>query len=250
MKSYVLVSDLQVPYHHTKAVKTLVKFIREWKPTEVLCVGDVCDFPSLSRWHRGLRGEYDLSLTAQRDAAVRVLEDLQVEHLSRSNHDDRLELYLAQQAPALEGLHELRLEKFLQLDELGITFHRTPYEFTPGWWLMHGDEAGLSQVPGSTALGLAKKVGASVVCGHTHRQAVVPCTESVGGVVTNVRYGFEVGCLMDLNKAAYLQPKAGSANWQLGFGVLTVDGRGRCSAVPVFMNPDGSFLFEGRVWKV
>lgn len=249
MKTYVIVSDLQVPFEHKKCVSALSRFIRDWQPTEVLCVGDVCDFPSLSRWHRGLRGEYDLSLSAQRDRAARVLEALRVQHLSRSNHDDRLQLYLEQKAPALECLEELKLEKFLRLDDLGIKFHRTPYQFTPGWWLLHGDEAGLSQVPGMTALGLAKKVGGSVVCGHTHRAALVPNTESVGGLLGRTTFGFEVGCLMDLSKAAYLQPKAGSANWQMAFGVLETDGKDYCAATPVFFRPDGSFLFQGRIWK-
>jgi hypothetical protein len=251
VKRYCLVPDLQIPFAHKRAVSVLSRFIRDWEPDEVLCVGDLCDFPSLSRWHRGLRGEYDTTLSKQRDEAVRTLEILRVNHLSRSNHDDRLEMYLAQKAPALEGLDELRIEKFLRLDKLGVTFHRKPYEFSPNWWLMHGDEAGLNQVPGMTALGLAKKIGGSVVCGHTHRAGLIPHTESVGGVMKRTIYGFEVGCLMDLSKAAYLEPKAGSANWQMAAGVLYVDQRtGQSHPVPLYMDPvDGSFLFEGRRWK-
>jgi hypothetical protein len=249
VKRFVVVPDLQVPFEHQKGVRSLARFIRDWEPDEVLCVGDLCDFPSLSRWHRGLRGEYDVTLSKQRDRAVKLLEMLNIKHLSRSNHDDRLELYLAQKAPALEGLNELRLEKFLRLDDLGIQFHRKPYEFSPNWWLLHGDEAGCSQVPGMTALGLAKKVGGSVVCGHTHRAGLVPNTESVGGIMGRTTYGFEVGCLMDLDKAAYLQPKAGSANWQLAFGVLYVDSKGRCQPIPVYMDEAGSFVFEGRTWR-
>lgn len=249
MKRFVIVPDLQVPFHAPKPVKVLSRFIRDWEPDEVLCVGDLCDFPSLSRWHRGLRGEYDLSLNDQRNQAVRLLEELNVKHLMRSNHDDRLELYLQQKAPALEGLDELRLENFLRLDSLGVTFHRKPYEFSPGWWLLHGDESGCSQVPGMTALGLVKKIGGSVVCGHTHRLGLVPNTESVGGLITSTRYGFEVGCMMDLAKASYLAPKAGSANWQVGFGILTVDNKGRSHPQPIYMGTDGTFIFEGRVWR-
>lgn len=246
----VIVPDLQVPFHHPKAVKALSRFIRDWEPDNVLCVGDVFDFPSLSRWHRGLRGEYDLSLGAQRNEGVRVLESLGVKHLSRSNHDERAELYIQQKAPALEGLDELRLERLLRLDDLGIQFHRKPYEFRPGWFLMHGDEAGLSQIPGATAVALAKKVGGSVACGHTHRMGLIPSTESVGGIQGRTVFGFEAGCLMDLSKAAYLEPKAGSANWQVGFGVLYSDDKGRSTPVPVYMDPrDGSFIFEGRVWR-
>ncbi len=245
----VLISDIQVPFHHKRGIDVLARFIRDWEPDNVLAVGDVCDFPSLSRWHRGLAGEFDTSLGKQRDAAVRILEKLQVKHLSRSNHDERIELYIRQKAPALDGLDELRLERFLRLDDLGIEFHRNPHEFRDGWYLMHGDEGGLSSEPGKTALNLARRVGASVVCGHTHRMGIQPYTESVGGRVARQRFGFEVGCLMDMSKAAYIMERGGSANWQLGFGVLYTDGAGRSLPVPIYMNADGTFLFEGRVWR-
>lgn len=247
----VVVPDTQVPYEHKRGVAALATFIKKRKPDTVLHVGDLCDFPSLSRWHRGQRGEYDVSLGAQRDRAVGVLRDLGVDHLSRSNHDDRAELYVASQAPALEGLDELRLENFLRLNELGVRLHRKPFSFLPGWHLMHGDEGGLSSEPGKTALGLARKVGTSVVCGHTHRLGLQPFTESVGGTVVRVRYGFEVGCLMDMRKANYIMEKGGFANWQLGFGAIYYDRDNRklSTPVPVPMNQDGSFLFEGKYWS-
>jgi hypothetical protein len=248
MRRYVIVSDLQVPFERRPAVTALARFIEAWQPDEVLCVGDLCDFPSLSRWHRGLRGEYDVSLHDQRERAIDLLQLLDVKHLMRSNHDDRLELYLRQKAPALEFLPELKLEAFLRLDEIGVKFHRKPYEFSPGWWLMHGDEGGLSSDPGKTAVGLARRIGANVVCGHTHRIGIQNHTEAVGGEITRTLTGFEVGCLMDLAKADYLG--AGSANWQLGAGVLYVHQNGASQCVPLMMNPrNGGFMFEGKWWR-
>lgn len=248
MKRVVVVSDLQVPYHSKAAVRSLAKFIREWGPDDVYCVGDVLDAPQVSQWTRGQAGEYEGTLGKHRDQAVQILEELQIKHLSRSNHDDRVELYLERKAFGLLGLKELRTEAFLRLDELGITFHRKPWQFAPGWFLAHGDEGGLSQDAGKTALNLAKKFSASVVIGHTHRMGIVHDTDSINGKVIRTKVGFETGCLMDLSQADYIRKQGGAANWQLGFGVLYIDGP-TVAPVPVFMEPNGQFVFEGRRWK-
>lgn len=249
MRRIVVVSDTQIPYHNERALRALVHFIQETQPDEVLHVGDVLDSPQISRWTQGLPGSFTADLGKHRDIATRALEDLGVTHLSRSNHDERIELYVEKQAPGLLGLDELKLEKFLRLDELGIQFHRKPYEFAPGWYLMHGDEGGLHSIAGMTALNLARKVGASVVIGHTHRMGIVHDSDSINGKVLRTKVGFEVGCLMDIGKADYLRRQAAAANWQLGFGVIDVSGSGQVQPIGVTMAQDGSFLFEGRRWK-
>jgi len=246
VKTVVTVSDLQVPYHHPRAVKALAKFINDWQPDVVQCVGDELDAPQVSRWTRGMRGEYLGKLHKDRDVAVRILEQLGVTHLSRSNHgSDRLESYLRQNAPALADEPELRYERYMRLDELGITYHRQMFEFAPGWLLGHGDEGGLSGQAGTTGTKLARAVGKSVCIGHTHRAAIVPHTEAFGGKVTRTVYGMEVGCLMDMGKAGYL--KSGGANWQMGFGIHFIEGK-RVSPHLVYMRPDGSFTWEKKEW--
>lgn len=248
MRRIVVVSDLQVPYHHRKAVQNLAKFIRETAPDDVYCVGDVLDSPQISRWTQGQSGSFTADLGKHRDMAVRILEELQVKHLSRSNHDDRIELYVQKQAPGLLGLKELTTEKFLRLDEIGCKFHRKPWEFSPGWYLAHGDEGGLHSHAGMTALNLAKKFGASVVIGHTHRLGITHDSDSINGKVLRTKVGFETGCLMDLAAADYIRKQGGAANWQLGFGLLYISGT-QVQAVPVAIEPDGSFIAEGRRWR-
>jgi hypothetical protein len=56
----------------------------------------------------------------------------------------------------------------------------------------------------------------------------------------------EVGCLMDFKFAKYV--KGGLFTWHKGFGVLYVDGN---KVIPhlVPVNMDGSFVFDGKVWK-
>jgi len=242
----VVISDLQVPYHSVRAVDSVARFIKAYRPDDVVCVGDEIDAPQISRWNKGMRGEFTRDLGRDRDETCRVLEALRVRHISRSNHTDRLLKYVERYAPGLAGLPELTIEHFLRLDSLGITYHHRAYDVAPGWLMMHGDEGGLSQEPGKTALNLAKKVGKSVLCGHTHRLCAQPFTESVNGKVTATRWGFEVGNLMDLRKASYLM--TGGANWQLGFGILHIDGN-RVTPIPVPIHKDGSFTVDGRTFR-
>jgi hypothetical protein len=120
------------------------------------------------------------------------------------------------------------------------------HEFADGWLIGHGDEGGLSSTAGTTAAKLAKATGKSVVCGHTHRAGLQPFTEAYSGRPARTLHGMEVGCLMDMGKAGYL--KSGGANWQLAFGIHFVDGK-KVSPHIVYMQPDGSFVWEGREWK-
>lgn len=246
-KKIVVVSDLQIPYHDRRAVDALARFIKAYRPDQVVCVGDEIDAPQISRWHKGMAGEFVGTLAKHRDETCRILELLRIEHISRSNHSStRLENYLAKSAPALAELPELKIEAFLRLDDLGIEYHHTPFPVAPGWVMGHGDEGSLIQSPGGTALNIARRFGKSFVGGHTHKMGLKHHHDTLGGRVVRSLWGFEVGCLMDQRKATYL--KAGSANWQLGFGLLTVDGR-NVTPTPVPIHRDGSFIVDGKVFR-
>lgn len=240
-----IVSDLQVPLHSPKHVAALANYIRVTKPKRVISVGDEADFTGISRWAHGTPLQYETNLHEEREETVRVLERLRITDMVRSNHTDRLFNTNKMRVPEYRHLPELTLEKFLRLDDLGITYHKRPTEIAPNWILAHGDEGRTSQIGGATAINLAKRWGKSVVCGHTHRMGLIPSTESVNGKINRILWGMEVGNLMDMRKASYL--RGGSANWQNGFGVLYVDGRNVTPAL-VPMRSDGSFTLEGKVW--
>jgi hypothetical protein len=110
---------------------------------------------------------------------------------------------------------------------------------------MHGDEGSMNSTGGLTALGLAKRTGKSVVCGHTHRQGLVHHTQAYGTATPKTIWGMEVGNLMDYRKAKYI--KGGLFTWQQGFGILYVDGNTVSPAV-IPIQKDGSFIVEGKRW--
>lgn len=239
-----VISDLQVPLQDQGAVDAVATFLAD-KNLSAVCVGDVLDSWQVSRWCKGLAGEYDGKLAEARDQAVKVMRSLRISDLSRSNHDDRIETYVRKYAPALSSLPELTIENFLRLPDINVNFHRTPVEVAPGWVMVHGDEGSLIPTPGGTALNIAKKFGCSVVCGHTHKMGLQHQHFSYNGKTTREVFGFEVGNLMDASQAKYL--KAGHSNWTQGFGVLIVDGL-EVTPVPVIIR-NGSFWFDGKKWS-
>jgi len=227
MKKIVVISDTQHPYHDQKAIDTVCEFIKDWKPDVLLHVGDEVDSPEPSKWNKGLAGEYAGTLQKGLDCAVQGLAQFRDAlgkgkpfHLSRSNHSDRVETYVRKYAPALAPLRSLFLENLMSHESLGITYHRSVFEFHPGWVLAHGDEGGLVQTPGGTAMSLARRLGKSVLTGHTHKLGFQHETRGMHGRTTTL-WGIEVGHLMDMRKAAYL--KTGSANWAQGFATLVID---------------------------
>jgi hypothetical protein len=242
MKKVVVISDLQVPYHDPVAIRNVVAFIKRFKPDQVITIGDEIDLPQISRWTEGTPGWFEQSLGADRDATVEILWDLQVTDMIRSNHTDRLYNVIMKKIPAFLALPELKFEKFMKLDELGIKFHRKPLEFAPDWIAIHGDEGSVKPTPGLTALDAARKHGKNVVCGHTHRAGQSAFTEASGGVLGRILRGVEVGNLMDFKKAGYMK---GTGNWQQAFAVFYVDKKTVTNTI-VHIEKDGSFVFEGK----
>ena len=180
----MVISDLQIPFHHEVAVKNVIKLARKEKFDSVLCVGDEIDFQTISRWSEKTPLAYEQTLHRDRTATQEILWDLtenaKEAHIVRSNHTDRLYNTLLK-VPGLISLPELQYEKFMDFATMGITFHKSFYEFEKGWILAHGDEGNSNPNAGITALNLARKAGKSVVCGHTHKQGISAFSEGIGG---------------------------------------------------------------------
>jgi hypothetical protein len=146
--------------------------------------------------------------------------------------------------PSFLSLPELRFEKFMKFDELGITFHKNPMAIAPGWIAVHGDHTPIKQLGGLSALEAARRHGKNVISGHTHRAGRSAFTEASGGRLGRVLHGVEVGNLMDFKQASYTK---GTANWQQAFAIMYV----KASNVQVDViniEKNGTFIVQGKVY--
>jgi predicted phosphodiesterase len=244
MKKIVIVSDMQVPFHDRKAITSLIAFVKSFKPDEVVTIGDEIDFNTLSRFAENTPEQYEQTLGKDRDETFQILHDLQVTHMVRSNHSDRLYSQIMHKIPSFLSLPELRFEKFMRLDELGITYHSKPYQIAPNWIAVHGDHTPIKSQGGLSALEAARRYGRNVISGHTHRMGRSSFTEAMGGKKGRILHGVEVGNLCDMSKMGYTK---GYANWQSGFAIMYVDGNS-VEVQLIYIEKDGSFMVNGKVY--
>lgn len=249
-KTIVVLPDTQVPYHDEKYTDALIRFVADYEPDELAHVGDHLDAPEPSRWNKGMAGEYAPTLQAGIDVATQMLVNFKNAlgdkpfHFKVGNHDERVETYVSRYAPALSSIDALRIESLLKTEENGITVHRGLYDLAPGWVLAHLHETGLNRTAGGTAMGLARKIGKSVVGGHTHKAGIQSEAHGYNGKVSQI-FGMEVGHAMDIRKAGYL--KYGGASWTQAFGILHVH---KGFTTPELVIVQGrTFKVDGQVYK-
>ena len=246
MKRTIVIPDLQVPYHDRHTVANIAAFLSKFKHDSVVILGDELDLPQVSKWEENKMGWFEQTLDDDRNEAIEVLWSLtqyaKESHVTRSNHTDRLYNVIMRKIPAFLALPELRYEKFMHLDELGIQYHKKPYAIAKGWIAIHGDEGSISPHAGMTALTHARKMGFNFICGHTHRAGQSAFSEASGGVLRRVHRGVDAGHLMDLKQAHYTR---GTANWQQSFQIMTEDVKG-VQVDMINIEKDGTFIVHGK----
>jgi predicted phosphodiesterase len=244
MKRIVILSDLQVPFEDVHVVQNVARFLKTFKPDQTVTIGDEIDFQTISKWSQGTPEEYSQSLGDDRDRCVELLWELGVTDCIRSNHTDRLYNVIMRKIPSFLSLPELRFEKFMKFDELGITFHKSPLNLAPNWVAVHGDHTPIKPQGGLSALEAARRHGKNIISGHTHRAGRSSFTEASGGRVGRILHGVEVGNLMDFRQASYTK---GSANWQQAFAIMYVKGK-NVQVDLIYIEKDGTFTVQGKVY--
>ena len=259
-KTIVVMPDVQAPLQDEALVDKFVQFLADYEPDELAQVGDFTDSTEISRWVRGKSKEYTGDLKQGFRVSKYILEKIREVfdgqfRIVRSNHDDRLEMYIEAHAAGLSSFleDELSIERLAGFNDFDVEFVRdgvvelTPMARDP-WIMCHGDEGSLNQVAGRTAFNLAKnKFGVNVICGHTHRAGLTSESYGYNGKIRDTRYGLEVGHFMDLTKADYLKKKGVGANWQQAFGILHVHGS-KVYPQLVSVDYDGNFSVEGKLY--
>jgi predicted phosphodiesterase len=244
MKKIVILSDLQVPFEDVHVVGNIARFLKTFKPDQTVTIGDEIDFQTISKWSEGTPLAYEQTLAADRDRCVDLLYDLGVSDCIRSNHTDRLYHTIMKKVPSFLSLPELRFEKFMKFDELGITFHKNPLTLAPNWIAVHGDHTPIKPQGGLSALEAARRHGKNIISGHTHRAGRSSFTEASGGRLGRVLHGVEVGNLMDFRQASYTK---GTANWQQAFAIMYVKNR-NVQVDLIYIEKDGTFTVQGKVY--
>lgn len=240
----VILSDLQLPLHHTKAVHSVFGWIADNRSRigEVHQIGDFYDFTAVSRWVKGTPAENGKSLQKELDTGrvfniefANVWDGLKTR--IKGNHDERIRKYIDSNAHGLAGLTALDFDSLTDAAEFGWITKEQPYTIAPQTVSVHGIT--VRKHSGYTAQAHLDRFDSNVIHGHTHRAGIVYRT-----IGTRTRFAMECGHLMDTRKADYVM----SPDWQMGFGILYVDGN---EVAPQFVRikNDGTFYWGGRKWS-
>lgn len=248
----LILPDTHFPDHSPKVFKAVLKAIELVRPDEIIHIGDLMDYHQPSRWTKGTRAEFEGDIITESEQCVRrILEPLREVFdgpigIHEGNHDARPRLYMEKYAPALANNDLFNFESLLRFSDLGISLLPDFHEVAPGWLTTHGHLGGirLNQNAGITALNAAKKIGKSIVMGHTHRSGIASFTTGVEGETSTIT-GVEVGHIVDQKKVTYL--KQGTGNWQQGLALLEIDGKNVTPhLIPVSA---GRIIYENEVIK-
>lgn len=237
----LFVPDCHVPYHDEKAFSKMLEVARDFRPDEIVVLGDFFDAYSVS-FH---------SKDPKRDFAT-IEDELKIgrPHLARlqavnprarvvflcGNHEDRISRYLKHNAPKLAS--STRLEEVLKLPP-GIIFR--PYgqknrHFMGKLMATHG-----TLYSQHVAQAMVRKYGVSVIFGHTHR-----IQEFNSKTVHGDRLkGITIGWLGDLEHAGeYVQDMA---DWGHAFalGYFYPSGNFVLQTIEII---DGKAIFDGKIY--
>lgn len=206
--------DTHTPLHDVKAVELAQKIAKDFKPDELVYLGDFFDCESVSSHEKNCLSDPKLLKEEMKVGRELLMEN---EELIRprkivflmGNHEARISRYISGNAPKLGGIFSEK--EILGIDEnYGfLPYGQENYLKVGNLIVTHGYLAGENP-----AANTVKKFRASCLFGHTHKLQEVR--------ITNVRgeewVGINAGWLGDTRRAAPYM-KSAATDWSLGFVV-------------------------------
>lgn len=229
----LVVPDVHVPFHDPRLWEELLRHVDKLRPDGIDIIGDFIDCYPLSKFDKNPHRRDKIQLEV--DIARGMLENLRGAtgtscdiRFSEGNHENRLRRLLWTKSKPLADLCNLSIPSLLGLDRpmiradrtiaesLGIQYivPETPYKIGELWYL-HGDlgrKCNWSMsFGGRLAEAVAKRVGNSVIMGHSHQMGKV-----MYRTWERLIRGHEVGCLCHFN----LEYIVGYPQWQQGWAIV------------------------------
>ena len=207
---------------------------QELQPDAIVFNGDLIDGTRISK-HPALRAQNPPKPLDEIIAASDFLLSLpEAAHrvVTMSNHDVRVDHYIANQAPELADMMPRLVDRL------------------PGWTMAYSavvnDETEIRHETGSGGIHVrhnnATRVGRTIVTGHTHQLGVSPVYTRHG-----THYGIECGMLSHPHEPMFEYTWGRPTRWQPGFVVLTYDDEGALMPPELCEWTPRGAVFRGRV---
>src|SRR5262245_2968514 len=213
LRTWAILSDLQIPWQDSKVIDLVLHFVDELKPYGIILNGDVVDCYELPEFDKNPMKDWGLDREIRESAGLlyRLAKVTQERWWIGGNHEDRLRRTLWRN-PKFAKIHSLQFEQLFNLPDNGFKWKPYGGVLNLGKLIVtHG--SAVNRHSGWTARTHFEKYGASVLVGHTHRLGIYYKTNARG-----VYAAYENGCLCKLNPEYVQYP-----DWQQGFSVVHVD---------------------------
>lgn len=199
------------PGDRTPAFRALLTVIKELKPKLVVANGDVIDGAETSRHHR-LGWDRRPTIAQEIVTSKGLLAEVQkaagkaVLRWTCGNHDNRLDGWIANQSPQLEGLPGTSLQEHFPDWPMSFSIHLNP-DTKDHTIIKHRWKGGPTAIRNNTL-----QSGTHFVTGHLHQLRVWPHGDTLGR-----RYGVDTGTLADINAEQFRYCEDAPKDWCSGF---------------------------------
>ena len=213
---YVLIgSDAHIwPGYQSTALKALIWFCKQLKPVAVVLNGDIFDFAGISRHHRIGWSTHPTPMEELESALAQIKAIEEAAHGAEfirtpGNHCLRLEGWISNRVPELEGIPGTRLGYYMPRWKAAWAIHVNDKMYVTHR-LKGGVHAGYNN---------ARHMGQTTVTGHLHCQDV-RAIETLNGRI----YGVDTGSLAETDIESdwpqFEYTEGGLPDWRAGFGVF------------------------------
>jgi hypothetical protein len=224
----LVISDLQIPFHHKDAFEFLQWIVKEYGPfDEVVCIGDEIDNHALSSYEHNPDG---YSAGHELEYALSFLHELYIifptVKVVTSNHTAR-----PFRQAYKHGIPRAFLKDYKEFLQAPEGWEWRDHWIVDGVYYFHGE--GVGGV--SPALNAVRKYMRPIVFGHTHAGAGIHYLASS----TELMFGFDVGCLIDNDTYAFEYGKHFANKPIIGTGIIL---KGVPQFIPMLLDEEGRWL--------
>lgn len=244
MLKALIVPDMHIPWNHKKATALMLAVGKDFKPDEIVFLGDLCDFYGVSSHSKDPR--ISIMIQEEVEAVNNFLDIIDREFKGskktyiEGNHSFRLERYLQNQAPALYGL--TNCQELFKINQRGWRWVK--YNQSQKYQILGSKLFARHEPLASTAKLTATKASCSLVYGHIHRIEQAQFVD----LNKNNHKAFSVGWLGDSRKDqifGYCRNE-----WALGFGVVYIDEKnGNFYDQTIHIRDNLTCMFDGKLYR-
>jgi len=239
----VFIPDYHGSYEDYRALHGVYRFINDFKPDQVIMLGDHVDFYALSKFDKN--PDRIKTLQKEIDVLHYHLKELRKVHPNpksiiylRGNHEYRLIKYLWKNPEIISLRNINNIEGLLELKKFNVDY-KLNYNLH-GLLIKHGDI--VRKHSGYTAKSEFDNEGTSGISAHSHRLSSHYITNRSGS-----HAWYEMGHLCDESAAEYMEGKI--PNWQKGFGYMIYNRRKRIWSVVQIPIIDNAFIAFEKTYE-